>query len=290
MAEDRLRGNGTRRPPSAEMTVKSVKLTIADDDVGPGRVVLRLVADATADPLVDESSIDESGDDNSTNLIAQVVGGTPYSQEVQVAVTIGDGATLASNTLTIAADARTSDAIVVTAATDDNDADEVVIITGTATLPDGGDDDTDRDPVSSANQPGDIILVVEDDDEDPSAPRNLDVDVTATAGDPRVLTINATWDAPSNLGKADGTDRTSVTYQYRFERSSVIDDAAWAIATSPQTIDLTTIAGVDLTNVWERDFTVELRVTLGTGATDPGVPGTTVTKEFRTPADPGDGS
>ncbi len=267
----------TGRTSAANMTVKSDELKITDNDVGPGRVVLMLVEDASETILESKTSIDEGGTDE-TVLIARVVGGTTYSEEITVTVAIGDGATGTDGTsLTISTGARQStEAITVTSADDDDDKNEVVVITGTATLPDGS-------PVSSANQPGDVILAVEDDDENPSSPRNLAVTVEGTAADPPTISTTATWDAPANLGVADGTDRTEVTYQYRFERSSVIGDAGWeAAGVGTQALDLTGITGVDATNVWDRDFTVQIRVT--------GFEDTVVTKEFRTPANPGTGS
>ncbi len=299
------------------ITIESTKLTIEDDDVGPGQVVLKLAGDPPHQ--IDES--DNTAADapagvteNEITLTAEVVGGTPFSQDVTITVGIagdddastaaaGDAVNLSGLTLTIPSGERSSSeastaaeqSITITAQNDADATNEAVVVTGTATLPDGSDAGTEPDPVPAASAPDDVVLAVIDDDENPTAPRNL-----ATVADGTTAsTYNATWDPPANLGKTDraANAATALTYRYRFERSEVrITDAPWANGTTDgttgdgsATINLLTLFPTGTTTaseVWQgRSYTVQVEIYVaGTGGeADASVEGTRVTREFTVP-------
>ena len=293
--------SGAMSPRIDNMEVKSTSLLIEDDDLAYGTIVLEL----------DDSSIDESGGDNSTTVTAKVVGGVTFSEEVTVLIEATAGATVpgGANTIVIPANARvpvegTNDEVTITAADDDDFVNTVVTVSGTATVPDADNTDTETDdpdtpvnetatdPVPEASRPADVYLTVNDDDVAPGAPRDLNaVRSTTTTGDD-TPTYTVTWKAPSNAGTVDGTKTAAnaLTYQVRFERTEVIDDASWGSATSANTLtaeiilsSLTGVTGDDTSTTpptpgnWRnRSFTVQVRVADN---------GTVVaTKQFTTPA------
>ncbi len=270
--------SGTPEPASNDIDVENAELTITDDDTPPGQFVLSL-----AKGRIDESDDTETTDasEHIDTVTATLVGGTTFDEEVTIAVTIEAGdpavATLSGGTtLTFAAGARTSTGeVTITAADNTDDAGNAVVTVSGAVSVDGTALDDDHD-----SQPADVSLVILDDDDSPSAVRNLEAAPTeATTDEEYVYTV--TWDAPSNPGTTNGTavDATTLTYQYRVERSSVIGDAGWETATSPQEINLVTVIDAITADNWrERSYTVQVRITDDDD--------TMVEKEFTTPAAP----
>ena len=234
--------SGGMSPRLDNMEVKSASLLIEDDDLAYGKIVLEL----------EDSPIDESGDDNSTTVSAKVVGGVAFPEDVHVVITVSDGASVSTTaedaTLFIAGGARASSdesgtgsaTVTITADDDDDAVNTVVTVSGAATLPDGTDSDSDRDAVADASAPDDVYLTVTDDDVAPGMPTALKVSDGAT-----VSSVTLTWEAPSNKGKVDGvtpgdTDGSGsidgdeiadVTYQFRYIRTVLISagqDSDWS--------------------------------------------------------------
>jgi len=306
--------SGTPEPASSEIDVESADLTITDDDVPPGAVVLRL-AKGRIDESDDVGTTDAS--ENQDTLTAVLVGGTTFDQVVTVTVTVSpDGAVTPADTdgddangqqigtLTIPAGSRSSllnadgtdkttdHQIAITAVGDDEDGgNTTVTVSGAATVPDtDADTDTDPDALADDNQPADVSLVILDDDDAAGPPEDLEVARSTTTTTDDTPTYTVTWEAPSNPGTTNGAavDAATLIYQYRFERSEVIGDAAWtALSAGVVTteIGLHTLTGVSgdelgppvVPGNWRnRSFTVQVRV-----GTDNG---TMVAKEFTTPA------
>ncbi len=269
--------SGITEPASNDIDVKSDELTITDDDTPPGQFRLSLTPST-----IHESDDDDTGDVNESvsTVTATLVGGTTFDEDVTIEVSIDDPAvaTLGGTTLTFSAaadDPRTSTGeVTITAVSNDDDAGNTVVTVsgavtvGTTALADDHD-----------SQPADVSLVILDDDDAPSAVRNLEAAPTADAADDDFL-YTVTWEAPSNPGTVNGveTDPTTLTYEYRVERSSVIGDATWTTATSPQAINLTDITGVTADNWRERSYTVQVRITDNDD--------TMVEETFTTPAAP----
>ncbi len=279
--------SGTPEPASNDIDVESDELTITDDDTPYGQV--RLVLKRSRISETDDGDTD-NGNQAQDTLTATLVGGTTFDAAISIAVTMAPAEAVeggGTGTLTILAGSRssalnadgtakTADAqVVIEAAGDDVDAGNTVVTVSGVVSVDGTELDADDD-----SQPDDVILVILDDDDAPSAVRNPEVAPTADAADDEYA-YELTWDAPSNPGTVNGTAvvPTTLTYEYRVERSSVIGDATWASATSPQAINLVNdITAITADNWRERSFTVQVRIT--------GDDDTMVEKEFTTPAAP----
>ena len=149
--------SGDMSPEIDNMAVKPAKLLIEDDDLAYG----------TFELVLTPSRIDESGTSNASTVTAKLVGGATFDEAVEIAVTIdaastADIATVTGETLTFAAGARSSGGTVTIAADGNNtdDGNTVVTVSGAATLPDGGDDDSDRDAVPTGSAPDDVYLTI----------------------------------------------------------------------------------------------------------------------------------
>ncbi len=282
--------SGTMSPTIANMEVKSAKLLIEDDDLAYGRIVLEL----------DETSIDESGDDDATTVAAKLVGGTTFPTDLHVVISVSDGASVSTTvedaTLFIEAGKRASAAsagvgvasVTITADDDADAVNTVVTVTGTATMDDGPDTDTDRDALATADQPDGVYLTVTDDDAAPGMPAGLTV-----VGNPSATSFTLTWKAPSNKGKVDGVtpgdtddngsidgdEIADVTYQYRYIRSALLSvavDSDWAPGATgggwtAAALDATT-GNFEVTSISpdlnEEGYTVQVRTVHGTDPAD----------------------
>ena len=297
--------NGALEPASSDIDVKSAKLTVEEDDVGPGRVVLRLAKGRIAE--TDDATTTDASEHIDT-VTAVLSGGTTFDQDVTITVSIDAEAavaTLGGTTLTIAAGTRASTGeVIITAAGDAEDGgNTTVTVSGTATVPDADatddetndpdtpEDETTTDPVPEGSRPADVSVVILDDDDAPSSVQDVAAARSTTTDSDATPTYTVTWKAPSNAGTVNGvaTEASALTYQYRFERTEVIGDAAWSAETSANTltaeIELSSLTGVNgdtgtdpvVPGNWRnRSFTVQVRVN--------GLAGTMMAKEFTTPA------
>ncbi len=202
-----------------------VMLTITEDDE-PVRVSM----------MLSKTSIDEADDAATTDDVENasrlsVTLDRAAEAELTVAITLvgtgfnPSGADLTAGTgdtatasITVAAGATAStDTITITAVDDENEMDHSVTISGEAT------------PEAGLLQPADVTLMIEDDDEAPSAVTGLAASADTVAVGETTKDVTLTWTAPTSFGSEDGTDTdaTTVVYQYRTKLSGAPSWGAW---------------------------------------------------------------
>jgi hypothetical protein len=260
-----------------DMTVKSVELTVTDDDVPNGRVRL----------VLKRSRIDESDDDDADNgnqaqdtLTATLRGGTTFDEDISIAVAVSPAGVVTPadteggedghqiGTLTINIGEKESDGAGITITATNNTADDGNrVVTVSASI-----DDAD---VDDERQPDPVALVIVDDDAAPGAPTGL----TATEATANTGVITVSWKAPSNMGKVDGEDPSSVTYVMRHERTSVIgdNDQAFSVVDGQADDDDATLFTFEINNrvASQQEYTVQIRAR--TDAGDSGIVSAVVT-------------
>ncbi len=271
-----------------DMTVKSVELTVTDNDVPNGQV--RLVLKRSRIDETDDAAT--TGDDNQEaqdTLTATLAGGTTFEEDITIAVTVSPAGVVTPadtdadadghqiGTLTILAGSRsstlnddgtdkTTDATIVIEAVGDNEDEGNTVVTVSGVVSVGGtalDDDHD-------SQPNAVSLIILDDDAAPGAPQNIDASVDDAAADADA-TVTVEWDAPSSLGEVNGTAPTAA-YEYRFEEASVIGRESWtAVTATPAddgSVEMTITVAAD-SNLRGRTVTVQVRTTSDAGQSSP---------------------